>query len=64
VAEERYGLLLGREAVYDITGQRTEQAADLAALTAAGDELAEEEKQRHCAGRSWRADSPVTTRRR
>jgi predicted ATPase/class 3 adenylate cyclase/ribosomal protein L40E len=44
VAEERYGLLLGREAVFDLLGRRAEQAADLAALAVSGGELAEEEK--------------------
>ncbi len=34
VAGERYALLLEREAVYDLLGQRAEQAADLAALEA------------------------------
>ncbi len=39
VSSERYGLLLGREAVHDLVGQRDEQAADLAALEALAGEL-------------------------
>ena len=41
LAEERYALLLGREAVYELLGQRAEQAADLAALEALAGELDE-----------------------
>jgi predicted ATPase/class 3 adenylate cyclase len=43
--EQRYDLLLGREGVYSLTGQRDAQMADLAALKALGDAMDDDQRK-------------------
>ncbi|HHS97149.1 MAG TPA: tetratricopeptide repeat protein [Chloroflexi bacterium] len=52
--EQRYRLLLGREGVYRLTGEREAQAADLEALTELAREIADPDRQAEVALR-WAA---------
>lgn len=51
VREQRYALLLGRESVYGLMGQREAQAADLAGLKTLADEMGDDRRRAEVARR-------------